>query len=334
MPLISVIIPCLNESAHLAHLLEQLIGQENVHLEIIVADGGSTDDTTQIAAAHGIKVVHSNRGRGIQQNAGAAIANGDYLLFLHADSRFENECQLSRSVDAIEAAGKRTVGHYHLCFESEDPDIRDRLQLFEYKTGLNRAGTFNGDQGLLIRQKDFKLMGGFSEKYGFLEDKDFGERFAEFGQFITLPSLLYTSARRFESEGVRQRLLLNTLIMAMYHLELDNFFRSAPAIYQQHDSNQRGHLDPLPFFDLVEDSVFSGGVSETLIRCYRIGRYATRNLWQVCLWYGMKRDKPDRWLRIHDRYLGPVTDNAIGYLLGTLCVVSWFYVRKWRLALA
>ena len=74
--MISVIIPCLNEEDNLAMLLGQLIEQKDISLEILVVDGGSTDKTTLRAAEYGARVIHSRRGRGCQQNTGAAEAAG------------------------------------------------------------------------------------------------------------------------------------------------------------------------------------------------------------------------------------------------------------------
>lgn len=327
--MMSVIIPCLNEQNNLEILLGQLAEQQDITLEIIVVDGGSTDDTAVHASKYGARVLHSRRGRGSQQNAGAAAATGKYLLFLHADSRLEHDSQLSESLTWIEAAGKRIAGHFHLRFETDNPAIRERLRLFEYKTKLNRPGTFSGDQGLLISRNDFKLMGGYSEKYHFLEDKEFAERFTEFGHFKTLPSTLHTSARRFEQEGLEERLILNVLIMGMFHLDSDYFFTRATEAYR--DSNPDGTLNLAPFFQLAHEAVSNQGLAKGLVRWIRIGRYATKNLWQVRLAYQIGRSQADRWLNNYDRYLKPLTDNPVGYLLGTLVVFTWFYSLRYRL---
>jgi rSAM/selenodomain-associated transferase 2 len=329
--MISVIIPCLNEENNLPVLLGQLIEQENISLEILVVDGGSTDQTALRAAQGGARVINSKRGRGCQQNAGAADATGEHLLFLHADSRLENNHQLSQSLSLIQQAEKRTAGHFELSFETDRKEVRARLRSFEYKSRLNREGTFSGDQGLLISKSDFKLIGEFSEKYHFLEDKEFAKRFMDYGQFKTLPSKLYTSARRFEQEGLEERLILNTLIMAMFHLESEYFFKKAGEAYRNNESD--GKLNLLPFFQLTHESFFYQGVPKGLISFFLLGRYATRNLWQVALPFHMKIDAVDRWLRSYDRFLRPLTDNLAGHLLGTLTALIWFYSWRCKLAL-
>ena len=328
--MISVIIPCLNEEDNLARLLGQLIEQKNISLEIIVVDGGSIDNTTLRAAEYGARVIFSGRGRGRQQNAGAAEATGEYLLFLHADSRLEHGCQLSESFSWIEQAERRTAGHFRLRFETDNVEVRERLRLFEYKTQLNREGTFSGDQGLLICSSDFSLMGGFSERYHFLEDKEFAARFADYGQFKTLPSTLYTSARRFEQEGLEERLILNALIMAMFHLQSEYFFSGASEAYR--DNKSDGTLNLLPLFQLTHEAIFHQGVFKGLVQFFLIGRYATKNLWQAGLPFHLRRNEGDRWLSRYDRFLRPLTDNPGGYLLGTFTVLIWFYSWRCRLA--
>ena len=329
--MISVIIPCMNEEQSLGMLLAQLSEQKDISLEILVVDGGSTDKTAASAAAFGATVIDSQRGRGCQQNVGAAKAAGEHLLFLHADSRLEHNCQLSQALSLIEKAEKRTAGHFQLQFESDSTPVKERLRLFEYKTQLNREGTFSGDQGLLICANDFRLMRGFSEKYHFLEDKEFAARFTAYGQFTTLPSTLYTSARRFEQEGLEERLILNTLIMTMFHLESEYFFHRAGNAYR--DNNPNGTLNLSPLFDLAHKSVFHQGLSNGLVHLFLIGRYATKNLWQVGLPFYLKKNKAELWLRRHDRFLKPLTDNLAGYFLATLIVLTWFYSSRFRLAL-
>ena len=323
--MLSIIIPTLNERAGIALLLAAIQDQSLKDVEVIVADGGSQDGTRAIARSHGATIADSDPGRGKQLNKGAGIADGDHLLFLHADSAFTSRRQLEDALEILQRRQADTAAHFPLEFVSEDPRVLSGLQYFAAKTHLNRPGTFNGDQGLLIRAEAFHLLGGFSERYPFLEDQDFGERFSGYGEFITLPDPLRTSARRFEQEGVDERIMLNTLIMGMFHLKRDDFFEKAPGMYRV---SAGGHIDPLPFFHLARRSLMADGFLTGLARCYRIGRYANRNFWQFFFWAGLRLGKPDPWLRSYDRYVRPVTRNPPGDVLATLLVVVWFFVTS------
>jgi hypothetical protein len=173
-------------------------------------------------------------------------------------------------------------------------------------------------------------VGEFSQKYHFLEDKEFAKRFMNYGQFKTLPSKLYTSARRFEQEGLEERIILNILIMAMFHLESEYFFKGASKAYRNNESD--GKLNLLPFFQLTHESFFYQGILTGLVKFFFLGRYATKNLWQVGLPFHIKINAVDRWLSSYDRFLRPLTDNLVGHLLGTFTVLIWFYSRNCKLA--
>ncbi|MBO6557357.1 MAG: TIGR04283 family arsenosugar biosynthesis glycosyltransferase [Pseudomonadales bacterium] len=328
--MLSIIIPTLNEAASIGTLLDALTRQSFRETEVIVADGGSCDDTLSIAKSFGAKVIPGEAGRGKQLNAGANTASGEYLLFLHADSEFSTDDQLTNAMDAILGYDQHTAGHFPMDFVSEDDDVLDTLDYFAKKTRLNRRGTFNGDQGLLIRREAFQLLGGFSERYSFLEDQDFGERFIDYGEFITLPDPIRTSARRFEQEGTDARLLVNTIIMGMFHLKQDRFFNEAPGLYK---SAAADRLNPLPFFELARSCVMANGFMTGLARCYRIGRYANQNLWQVFLWAGLRMGEPEPWLKRYDRYARPITLNPLGNSLATLIIVAWFFTTMASLSI-
>ena len=330
-PALSVIVPALNEAGALGRLAQQLRQQQGVALQMILADGGSADATPALARRLGFAVVQSEAGRGRQMNQGAAAARGAHLLFLHADSTLTGTRLLERALACLkqaeaEAASKAppVAGHFALDFQTQDPRLKARLAYFERKSQLNRPGTWNGDQGLLIARRAFHALGGFSEALPFLEDQDFGERLGKAGRFITLPGRLGTSARRFETEGFARRSALNALILGMRHLRLGRFFQQAPAVYRQ--QGEAGALRLAPFFALAGAALFSDGPAAALRRLYALGRYVCGNAWQLCFYLGGEKR-----LAAYDRYARPLLANPLGYALAALLALGWFG-GAWALA--
>ena len=233
-PLLSVIIPVLNEAAHLPTLLSNLKAQQSIALELIVSDGGSSDGSAALAEAAGAVLIKAPCGRGAQMNAGAYRARGDYLLFLHADSELLDITLLSRAVQALAAAmsrygHRRMAGHFQLRFKRGRPGNRLAYRYMEEKTALNRPYTTNGDQGMLLRSSFFRELDGFDPSLPFLEDQRLAEKIRACGLWITLPGVLQTSARRFESEGFYRRYILMGIIMCMHYADIQEFFQQAPS---------------------------------------------------------------------------------------------------------
>lgn len=331
MTTLAVIIPTLNEAEHLRLLLQQLKAQEGVQLSIVVVDGGSTDATIDIAREFGVAIIHTVPRRGRQMNMGVMARNSCvYMLFLHADSTLPDRRLLSRSLACLQqeegAVGQPPVaGHYGLDFNTKDSKLRSRLGYFERKSRLNRPGTFNGDQGLLIRGIDFGLLGEFSEEMNFLEDRDFAERLLKVGKFITLPGSLGTSARRFETEGLTRRVILNALILCMHELHLSSFFARASGLYRQQQDT--GRLRLAPFLGLAFITLVRGTPISVLKRLYLLGRYACHNAWQLSFYIG-----GEKWLTPYDRYCRPLIANPLGYsavaLLALPCLVLGYLVAR------
>ncbi|MDD2542550.1 MAG: glycosyltransferase, partial [Desulfuromonadaceae bacterium] len=173
-PLLSIVIPTLNEADVLPELLGDLQKQRNIFFEIIVGDGGSSDATRSMAEAFGTLFVNTRRGRGVQMNAAAECASGDYILFLHADSRIDDPCLLSNAVSAIrleQHKNDRVAGHFCLQFMRTMQRNVMAYRYIEEKSAFNRVNTTNGDQGLLLAKGFFKDLGGFDESRPFLEDQ-------------------------------------------------------------------------------------------------------------------------------------------------------------------
>lgn len=281
--LLSVIIPTLNEADQLPGLLGDLNTQLNVTLEIIIGDGGSVDATTSVAKAFGALVIPVAPGRGTQMNAAAARASGDYFLFLHADSRIDDRCLLSNAVIALEShllKHDRVAGHFCLRFMRTTHQNRLAFRYAEEKTAFNRADTTNGDQGLLIPKVFFKHLGGFDESLPFLEDQRIAGKIRLQGEWITLPGHLYTSARRFETEGFHRRYILMSMIMGLHSVGAEDFFERAPGLYKT--QQETGRLLLFPFFELIWRMIWhEWGVTGTIGIFYLLGRYVRQNSWQM-----------------------------------------------------
>ncbi|HET8551338.1 MAG TPA: TIGR04283 family arsenosugar biosynthesis glycosyltransferase [Gammaproteobacteria bacterium] len=284
-PIVSVCIPALNEAVRLPQLLAQLVAQRDVTLDIIVADGGSTDGSLQTLAA-AVRVVMGADGRGAQMNAAARMARGEWLLFLHADTQLNDSGLLADAVSALTAAQARAghhriAGHFPLRFERDRARHGLLFRYMEAKTALNRPGTINGDQGMLLSRRCFDSLGGFDESRTFLEDQDFAARVFAEGQWITLPGRLTTSARRFETLGPWRVYGFMALIMAAWKSGNDVFLQQVPALYARPRAD--GCLD----LRAAARSWLASWRAQTWPTRRRWGlslvRYAALNLWQVML---------------------------------------------------
>lgn len=190
--MISVIIPTLNEGANLPRLLATL-KREPTASEIIVADGGSVDDTGAIALGAGVKVITTAPGRGGQIRAGAEAAGGDILLFLHADSVFP-----TGGLAGIEEAlsDPRIIGgNFRLHFDGASGFARWLTGFYAF---IRRLGLYYGDSGVFVRRGVYDALGGV-RPIALMEDFDFNRRLERAGPTCCIASPpLVTSSRRFE----------------------------------------------------------------------------------------------------------------------------------------
>jgi rSAM/selenodomain-associated transferase 2 len=221
----SVIIPALNEAAGIGACVAAVRTLDPT-LEVIVADGGSSDDTPALAAAAGAIVVAAPRGRGPQCNAGAAVASGTVLIFLHADTRLPPETlELLR---AWFAEPDVRVAKFRLSFDVRDPmlDLAARLMWFDSRL------TSYGDQGIVIRRDFFTELGGFPD-WPLFEDARLFELARARTRVHVLPAAVVTSARRFQANGVLPQLLIDLGLWAEYVAGISPF--EIAARYHQHD---------------------------------------------------------------------------------------------------
>ncbi|MFN1834823.1 TIGR04283 family arsenosugar biosynthesis glycosyltransferase [Balneola sp. MJW-20] len=211
---ISVIIPVYNESEGIAGLLEYL---QKVfkpgECEIILADGGSDDDTVEIASDYPCRIVVSpDKGRAAQMNYGARLAEGEIFYFLHADTYPpENVTSLIRS-----ALSKSEVaaGCFQLRFDHDHP----ALKLYSWFTRFDVDLFRFGDQSLFIERQAFDKSGGFDEDLIVMEDQEIINRIRKEGGFRLMEEYVQTSARKYKKVGLYKLQLIFTLITILYYL--------------------------------------------------------------------------------------------------------------------
>lgn len=207
-PRISVIIPTLNEQDHLPALLASVQRQRGV-LEIIVSDGGSSDDTKAISLKNHANWVIGARGKGAQMNAGARIARGDFLVFLHADTILPEN-----AFDEIPTLlSKFEAGTF--CMDFDDPGAV--LKWYASFTRKNHPMFLYGDQGLFLSRNTFETLGGYAE-LPLMEDMDIIKRIRQRGRLVKSPVCITTSARRFKAEGVLWQQCKNILMVACFRM--------------------------------------------------------------------------------------------------------------------
>lgn len=206
-PRISVIVPTLNEAANIERCLYSV--QRGFAIECLVVDGGSRDDTAAVARRARAAVVASAPGRAAQMNAGAALATGDILLFLHADSELPDEWD--RHVRQAMRDPRTSLGYFRFKIRENLPGRR----WLERGTNLRARlrGRPYGDQGLFVRKDTFARLGGFPD-VPILEDLLFVEMAKKLGRLQQIAQPLITSGRRWAQYGMVRTTLLNQIILA------------------------------------------------------------------------------------------------------------------------
>ena len=208
---LSVIIPTFNEEASIGHTLDR-VGDGSAW-EVIVVDGKSTDRTQEIARTRGATVVDSPPGRGRQLRAGAAVATGDTLLFLHADtslpSGFENH------IFAVLNRPGVCAGAFRLSIDAEGSPFRLIERVANFRSRVRQMPY--GDQGIFVSAKVFHEVGGFPD-VPILEDYALMRRLRRKGRIEIAPATVVTSARRWIDHGVWRTTLRNQICIAAYRL--------------------------------------------------------------------------------------------------------------------
>jgi len=214
MAALSIIIPTLNAAEHLRGCLPPLAAFAGIDLvhETILADGGSSDATAAIAEAAGATLVVAPPGRGGQLAAGAAVATGDWLLFLHADTQLEAGWHAVVRDFIAEPGNRRRAGYFR--FQLDDGRWQARLLARIVALRSRLAGLPYGDQGLLIARDQYRAIGGFKPMI-LMEDVDIARRIGR-RNLAALPATAVTSAERYRRDGYVRRPLRNLCCLLLY----------------------------------------------------------------------------------------------------------------------
>jgi rSAM/selenodomain-associated transferase 2 len=207
---LSIIIPTLNEEGALDRTLGSIAGDAH---ELILVDGGSTDDTVEIARQFTRNILDSRRGRGIQQHTGACHAQGDVLLFLHADTILPEGFH-TRVRKALSDPGV-AFGAFRLAFFPSSMPLRFIALMANLRSRFLKVPY--GDQALFMRKSAYFKAGGFSD-LPIMEDVDIVRRLKRIGGFKIIRDKAKTSARRWEKEGTVYATVRNNFLMIRYLL--------------------------------------------------------------------------------------------------------------------
>jgi rSAM/selenodomain-associated transferase 2 len=210
---LSIVIPALNEAANLARLLPDLARREH-QAELLVVDGGSTDDSRAVVArVEAARWLAARRGRAAQMNAGARAARGDVLLFLHADTMLP--AGAGAAILAALADRRVVGGRFDVRLDSPRPLLAAVGWLMNRRSRL--TGICTGDQGIFVRRAVFEALGGYPE-IPLMEDVEFTRRLKRRGRLAALPLRVVTSARKWETEGIVRTVVLMWTLRLLYAL--------------------------------------------------------------------------------------------------------------------
>jgi len=206
---ISIIIPTLNEAKNIAGLLGSLKGLPGI--EIIVADGGSVDETLMLAESDGVRVIRTAPGRSRQMNAGAEAATGNILLFLHVDCRLPNG--FSHQIQELLSRPGVKAGAFRLAIDGPGLSYRIIEAAVNLRSILFRMPY--GDQALFFIRETFQELGGFPD-LPIMEDFALVRKIRKKYRLAIAPASVITSARRWEKWGIAKTTLLNQTLILGY----------------------------------------------------------------------------------------------------------------------
>ena len=210
---LSIIIPTLNEARQLRDTLKPLRALQTRGHEVIVVDGGSSDHTSVIAREFADQVVDGARGRAHQMNAGAAVASGDVLLFLHADTQLPD--QADRLIAGALLDDKFSWGRFDVSLSGEHFLLRVIESLMNFRSRISSIAT--GDQAIFVRRALFIQLGGYPE-IPLMEDIALCKLLKRAARPANLSARVVTSSRRWEQRGIIRTVVLMWRMRLAYAL--------------------------------------------------------------------------------------------------------------------
>ncbi|TAN52273.1 MAG: glycosyltransferase [Methylococcaceae bacterium] len=210
-PRLSIILPTLNEAAAIGDTLQSLQAMRGRGVQVIVADGGSSDGTLLLAIPWADRVLSVSSGRARQMNAAAAMALGEVLLFLHADTRLPEQAD-GLVLDGL-GAGDRLWGRFDVRIAGRSWLLR--VVAFCMNRRSRWTGIATGDQALFVRRETFQALGGFPDQ-PLMEDIELSQRLCRLGPPLCLRARVVTSGRRWETRGVWRTIWLMWRLRWLY----------------------------------------------------------------------------------------------------------------------
>jgi len=201
-PVLSIVMPALNEASGIETTLQALQPFRSRGVEVVLVDGGSSDRTAELAMPWVDAVTVSPRGRALQMNAGAAQARADVLLFLHADTRLPPLADAS-VLQAL--AGGACWGRFDVSIEGRPRMLRVVAALMNLRSRL--SGVATGDQAIFVTRTAFDRVGGFPAQ-PLMEDVELSCRLKRLARPACLRARVHTSGRRWEERGVWRTVVL------------------------------------------------------------------------------------------------------------------------------
>ena len=223
----SIIIPALHESDKINSLVEHLEGlKSSQDAELIVVDGNPNGDTIQVIRSNRVRKMLAPKGRARQMNAGASIAKGEILIFLHADT--ELPCNAHKSINSAMAQGRYVGGAFELGIDSRKIEFKILARWASLRCRLTRIPY--GDQAIFIERDYFDALGGYRD-IPLMEDVELMRRIKRRGEKICIvPEQVKTSPRRWEDEGfiyvnVRNAFLFCSYLLGVSPEKLVSFYK-------------------------------------------------------------------------------------------------------------